>query len=89
MEKNRDKINEFLEQFDLTTLVADGFDEAIVGIIMQDEHPKVVYDEYKCVDILIEDGLTEEEAQEYFDYNVSGAYMGENTPIFMHPISGI
>ena len=29
------------------------------------------------------DGMTEEEAQEYFDFNVEGAYMGEKTPIWV------
>lgn len=83
---NSDRIGEFLDQFALETLVADGFDDAILGVIVE-EHPRVVYDAYKCVDILIEDGMTEEEAQEYFDYNVAGSYMGEKTPLFLHPIS--
>ena len=83
---NSDRIGEFLDQFALETLVADGFDDAILGVIV-DEHSRVVYDAYKCVDILIESGMTEEEAQEYFDYNVAGAYMGEKTPLFLHPIS--
>jgi len=26
---------------------------------------------------------SEEEAQEYFDFNVSGAYMGEKTPLWV------
>ncbi len=89
MEKNREKVFEFLQQFGMDALVADGFDDAIVGVVVDDEHPKVVYDSYKCVDILIEDGMTQNEAQEYFDYNVSGAYVGRQTPIFIHPISGI
>ncbi len=69
--------------------VADGFDDAIVGVVLQDEHPKVVYDSYKCIDMLIEEGMSEEEATEYFDYNVSGSYVGEQSPIFIYQISGI
>lgn len=26
------------------------------------------------------------EAMEHFDYNIAGAYVGEQTPIFMHKI---
>mgnify|MGYP003133357486 FL=1 len=89
MEKNRKKVFEFLDQFGMDALVADGFDDAIVGVVLQDEHPKVVYDSYKCIDMLIEEGMSEEEATEYFDYNVSGSYVGKQTPIFIYPISGI
>jgi hypothetical protein len=43
-----------------------------------------VYDVDKCLDIFMtRDGMTYEEAVEFFDFNVSGAYMGENTPIFV------
>ena len=28
--------------------------------------------------------MTEEEALEYFDYNVQGAWVGEGTPIFVY-----
>eukprot|EP01050_Picozoa_sp_SAG11_P002842 SAG11_NODE_148_length_14747_cov_217.933517_19_plen_83_part_00 len=48
-------------------LVADGFEDAFMGI-----------------DILImRDGMDREEAEEYFEYNVQGAYVGENTPVFL------
>jgi hypothetical protein len=29
------------------------------------------------------DGMDDIEAIEYFDFNVSGAWVGENTPIFL------
>ena len=28
------------------------------------------------------DGMSDEEAVEYFEFNVTGAWVGENTPIF-------
>jgi hypothetical protein len=28
--------------------------------------------------------MTEEEAEEFFEFNVSGAYMGEQTPIWCY-----
>jgi len=89
MEVNRKKVFEFLQQFGMDALVADGFDDAIVGVVADDEHPKVVYDSYKCIDILVEGGMKEDEAAEYFDYNVAGSYVGEQTPIFIYPISKI
>jgi hypothetical protein len=40
-----------------------------------------------CEKILIErDGMTDEEAMEYFDFNVQGAWVGESTPVFLNDI---
>jgi hypothetical protein len=66
------------------TLVADGFDEAIIGIGRQFNKQLVIYDEDKCIQILMErDGMSWEEAIEFFNFNVVGAYVGEHTPIFV------
>ena len=66
------------------TLVADGFDEAIIGIGRQFNKQLVIYDEDKCIQILMErDGMTDEEAEEFFEFNVVGAYVGEYTPIYV------
>lgn len=65
-------------------LVADGFDEAIIGMARQFNQTLVVYDEDKCLSILMErDGMTEEEAEEFFEFNVVGAYVGEGTPVYV------
>lgn len=62
-------------------LKADGFDEAVIGV--DDKSRRLVYSIKKCIEILnSRDGMTNEEAVEYFDYNVSGAYVGEKTPIW-------
>ena len=71
---------EILAEMDEEFLIADGFDDAIIGI----HEDKVVYSTKKCIDILIkEHELEEEEAFEYFGFNVSGSYVGEKTPIFI------
>lgn len=60
-------------------LIADGFDEAVIGI---DENSlRIIYSVKKCIEILTKD-MSEEDALEYFNYNVSGAYVGEKTPIW-------
>jgi len=62
-------------------LFAEGFDDAVIGI--EEASMRIIYSCSKCIDILIErDGMTEEEAMEFFDYNVSTAYVGEKTPIW-------
>jgi hypothetical protein len=69
-------------------LKADGFDEAIIGMSsdIATSGERLIYDANKCIDILIRDhDMSEAEAIEYFEFNVSGAYVGENTPIWLYP----
>ena len=63
-------------------LTADGFDLAVLGYADDFSEPRVVYSVQKCLDILIKDGMDSEDAMEYFTFNVSGAYVGEQTPIW-------
>jgi hypothetical protein len=66
-------------------LLADGFDNAFIGVENY-EPKKALYDTNKCVDILMErDGMDEDEAIEFFEFNVAGAYVGEHTPMFVDP----
>jgi len=46
----------------------------------------LVCDENKIISILQErDGMDEDEAREYYEFNIKGAYMGEMTPLFFDP----
>ena len=74
----RQEIEEVFQGEDL--LFADGYDEAIIGI---DNSGRIVYDASKVIYCLIEQGMDEDEAFEFYEFNVSGAYVGENTPIFV------
>ena len=68
-------------------LQADGFDDAISGVAydkVTGVH-RIVYSRNRCIEILIErDGMGADEAIEYFDFNVEGAYMGQGTPIWVY-----
>ena len=66
-------------------LICDGFDDAIIGIAERiNLGPVIAYDVEKMLDILIKrDGMTYEEAMEYFDFNIKGAWVGEMTPVFI------
>jgi hypothetical protein len=64
------------------------FDEAIIGVatnalgIMA-----VAYSEPKVIDLLIKhDRMTPDEAMEYYQFNILGAYLGENTPVFIDDV---
>lgn len=63
------------------------FDEAIVGVT---DEGRVVYDYDKMVHCLrIADGMSEEEAIEFIEFNTMRAlpYAGEYAPIVMSPLS--
>lgn len=62
-----------------TFLKADGFDAACIGV--EEIDMRLIYSVTKCLEILMED-MSEEDAMEYFTFNVSGAYVGEKTPIW-------
>ena len=66
-------------------LIADGFDKAIIGLSTSINKMSVAYDTNKCIKILMSrDKISREEAIEYFEYNVAGAYVGDNTPTFIY-----
>jgi hypothetical protein len=63
-------------------LFADGFDDAICGV--DTVGVRVCYDVDKCIKILmVNHGMDIEEAIEFFDFNVAGAYVGEQTPLYI------
>lgn len=78
------KLEQILEQYpDEDLEVATGFDEAIIGVSDTFSAPKIVYSVTKCLEILeTEHGMSPQDAMEYFDFNVSGGYIGEKTPIW-------
>lgn len=76
---------DYLSEINPDMLLVDGFEDAIIGYADRCGVPTIcAYDVDKCIDILVtRDGVTYEEAWEYFEFNVLGSYMGENTPIFI------
>jgi hypothetical protein len=77
----REWLNEEVEE----VLVADGLDDALLGYAHRVGQPPVaVYDAKKCIEVLMQTGpMTEDEAQEYFDFNVVGSWVGAGTPCFL------
>ena len=57
------------------------YEQAIIG--QDDASLRVVYSVDKIIDILAEE-MTPEEAVEFYEYNILGAYMGEMTPIYVN-----
>ena len=85
-----EEILEFIKEEYPDNLIMDGFDEAIVGLAHRCSDPvRVVYDQIKCIEILQEQGMTYDEASEYFYYNCQGSYLGETTPVFLENLRRI
>ena len=67
-------------------LTADGFDSAILGI-SEGTNPVIVYSYNQCVHVLcIRYDMTNDDAQEHMQFNVTGAYVGAKTPLFIHEV---
>ena len=78
-------------------LKADGFDDCVVGIGRQFNHDVVVYDQDKIIKKLADDFTGDceythdresdcdhySEAEEYFEFNIVGGYVGVNTPVYI------
>ena len=62
-------------------LTADGFDSCLIG---KDGKGRAVYDADAMIATMVErDGMSREDAEEYFWFNIDGAYVGDETPIYV------
>ena len=66
-------------------LIADGLDDAILGVGSRCGQPDlVVYDESRIINILMErDGMSYSEALEFYEFNIKGSWVGDDTPIWL------
>jgi hypothetical protein len=85
----RENLNDMFEG--LLFLSEREFDAAILGVAERiGMSPIVAYDTAKIIDILCErDGMEDDEAADFFEFNIAGAYVGDRTPIFIAQIHSI
>jgi hypothetical protein len=77
---------EELSKYNDEMFFLNGYDEnSLVGVCFRHGKKIVsVYNDYLCIRSLIDrDGMDESDAVEYFEYNTRGAYVGDNTPMFL------
>jgi len=83
----RERFEEEYPDSELLFMTEDQYDAAVIGVSEMcagtSNNHQVIYDIDKVLQVNMEMGMTEEEALEFFDYNQGGAYVGENTPIFV------
>lgn len=71
------------------TYYLDGFDEAILGIDMVSDPPRVIYDSGTILMKLIDrDKMSVEDAMEYYEYNIYNLHLGPGSPILCDPVEG-
>ena len=84
-QKKIDEITEYYQDEDF--LQAYGFDDALIGVVSDfNSEIRLAYSTKLCLDILMKQSMSYEEALEYFSYNVQGAYVGEKTPIWVDDV---
>lgn len=76
-------VNEIAEESGEDLLVMDGFDDAILGVTDSFGAMRVVYCRHRIISILVEEGLSEEEAWDHYGFNIQSAYVGEHTPVII------
>ena len=86
--RTRDEINQYLTERDEDTLLMDGFDDALIGFSQRINEPLLaVYSYEEMVKTCIfRDGMTDEEAEEYIEFNCIHAWVGEQTPVIVRDI---
>jgi hypothetical protein len=83
MKKSHSKqVIEFLEEMNPEAVLMDGFEMALVGVASQHPvGPIALYDRSKCIQVLVDGGMSYEGAEEFFSFNCESAYVGKHTPI--------
>lgn len=81
----RAELMEQLREENPEALLVDGFEAAFRGICRRfGTEPVAAYDRDHCLLILQRrDAMTREQAEEFFTFNIAGAWMGEGTPVFL------
>jgi len=68
-------------------LKIDGHDDAILGPACiwrgSSRVDVLVYDAELIRENLMRDGMTSEDAREFIEFNIEGAYVGEDTPVLV------
>ena len=77
---------EEVAEYNEDALLAEGFEEALIGVAERiNLGPVAAYDVEKMLEILMKrDGMEYDEALEYFEFNIKGAWMGEFTPVYIY-----
>lgn len=82
----RKEIDEYVDEHcpDEEIMLLDGLDSAFIGLTTN--NIRAVYSVQKIIEELMSQGMSEEDAYEYFEFNIECAYVGEKTPVYLNTI---
>tara|TARA_R110000772_G_scaffold242529_1_gene355143 strand:+ start:1693 stop:1995 length:303 start_codon:yes stop_codon:yes gene_type:complete len=78
----------YISELHPEVLLMDGYDDCVIGLVERfGAEPVVCYSKNKILKKLASQGMTKEEANEWFYFNQLGSYLGEMTPCFLDTMS--
>jgi len=81
---------QLIEEYDLPELLfMDDYDDCIVGVVESFGGKQAVCYDFEAVihALRVREKMSEEDALEWWGYNMIGAYVGDHTPVFIRMIS--
>lgn len=79
-----ENLKQYVHELNGDALQMDGYDDCIIGVAKEGGRYLLAYSEQKIIDRLRSDNEMEyEEAVEYYEFNIAGAYMGDGTPVIV------
>jgi hypothetical protein len=74
-----------IDEYAEGAILLDGLESAIIGIVEEfGNGRRILYSKPMILSILQErDGMTEQESEEYYDFNILGLYAGEQNAVFL------
>jgi hypothetical protein len=84
---DNEKLEEFLADIDDEIVIADGLAHAFIGLTNTQHGVVAVYSTERIISNLMEnDNMDFETAEEYMQFNIIGADVGQRTPVFVDVI---
>tara|TARA_R110000824_G_scaffold218435_2_gene405054 strand:+ start:5475 stop:5783 length:309 start_codon:yes stop_codon:yes gene_type:complete len=85
-EEDRRKIDNLLESFP-EAMTMDGFDDCIIGVCQRFGQEEIItYSLDRVIKKLESQGMTYDEALEWYEFNMIGSWVGETTPCFVEEL---
>ena len=74
-----------IDEYAEGAILLDGLEGAIIGIVEEFGNGKrILYSKRIILSLLqIRDGMTEQESEEFYDFNILGLYAGEQNAVFL------
>ena len=80
-----EELLEYIRHYFPDSLLANGYDSAIIGVASGNDTGRVVYSIPKMIETCMKElAVDYDEALEWLEYNTFNAYVGELTPIYLH-----